>query len=51
MSTSFLAYTEAEIRERDLERTTRTVRPEVPAQRRRHQLAERIRRVADAIDT
>jgi hypothetical protein len=50
MSDSFLAYTEAETRRRDLARTAGAPRPEVPPQRRRHVLAERIRRIADVID-
>lgn len=50
MSTSFHAYTEAETRSRDVGRASRAPRPDIPQPRRRHQLAERIRRVADAID-
>lgn len=50
MSTSFHAYTEAEIRGQEIERTSQAPRPQVPQPRRRHRLAERIRRVADVID-
>ena len=51
MSTSFLAYTEAQTRQRDTERTSRTQSARVPAVRRRHRMAERLRRVADALDS
>lgn len=51
MSSSFHAYTEAEVRSRDTERAARAPHPAVPRPRRRHQLAESIRRFADAIDS
>ena len=50
MSTSFHAYTEAQVRAQDIERRTRTPQRTVPGPRRRHALAVRMRRLADAID-
>lgn len=51
MSSSFLAYTDTQTRQRDIERTSRTQSAQVPVVRRRHRVAERLRRVADALDS
>jgi hypothetical protein len=51
MGTPFHAFTEAETRSRDLDRASRSPRhPTVPAPRRRHDLAQKLRRLADALD-